>query len=489
MSENYIKFGTRTKLCIFILLALSLTTVNSIATSTAILFVPIAAKMLYRKNELPVLYPAIMLQWLQVTIKVFYADFYNVPLESVFEFPDHIYKAYYFSLLSLLAVSFGVWMILRKVPTVSPEDYTDAVQQFSSKKIVIIYILAIIIAPLLNRYAFAAGGLQQFIIKAVELKWTLFFIFFITAFLKNENKLTFYLIVLFEIILSFTGIFSSFKEYFMFLGIGYMMINPKLTTRKILVLTFIGTVLFNFFVVWQHVKPEYRHFLTNGENTQSVKVDNGAALEKLLQLVGEMDTAGYRDGVIRLLERTSYIDFFSASIAYVPKYHPYENGSLWLDALTRVFMPRFLFPNKAIIDDSQVTMKYTGLKLADASEGVSISLGYIGETYADVGLKLMLVPLFLFGLIIGLIYKHILTTTSNIIWRYGLILPLFFQLNVYEQALIKFVGGIIAYFIVIVIIRKSGFIDYLNKKISLPICRGENDNFKNQFMTRYNVVD
>ena len=466
-SAHYIKFGYQRWLLIVIILGLSLLTVNGLATCCAILFLVLAAKMLFRQNEPPLLFLAIFFQWLQVTVKLFYADFYGLPFESVFRFPDHIYEAYYLSLLGLLALSAGIWLIMRNVPVARRPEIAACVEEIDTKKIAVAYVIAIMAMPVLMKFGQYSGGLQQFVQKFSHLKWSLFFLFFLSTFLKNERKRAFYFIAAIELLLAFTGFFSSFKDYFMVLGIGYLMVHQKVSIKQMLWMGILCVILFNFFVVWQHVKMEYRAFLTRGEKTQSIKVGKLEALDKLSGLVARMDTAVYRDGVIRLIERTSYIDFFSASISYVPRYHAHENGKLWWAGISHVLTPRILFPGKESIDDSQVAMRYTGLKFATAAEGASISLGYMGETYVDFGPQNMILPLIIFGMAVGLIYRYFLAHSQNILWGYALLLPLFFQLNVFEQALIKLIGGTIAYFVVFFILKKLGFLRFLYKKVTI----------------------
>ena len=64
---------------------------------------------------------------------------------------------------------------------------------------------------------------------------------------------------------------------------------------------------------------------------------------------------------------------------------------------TAAVMPRFLFPDKPIIDDSEIVTAYTGLTVAGAAEGTSINIGQFGELYADLGVPGMLVALALWG--------------------------------------------------------------------------------------------
>ena len=110
-----------------------------------------------------------------------------------------------------------------------------------------------------------------------------------------------------------------------------------------------------------------------------------------------------------MLDRLSYVDFFAVVLDTVPSQLPHENGALWLDAITRPFMPRLFFPAKAIIDDSERTNYYTGLAVAGSEEGTSISLGYVAESYIDFGAPLMMVPIFGLGLVLGGFYRKMLT--------------------------------------------------------------------------------
>ena len=80
-----------------------------------------------------------------------------------------------------------------------------------------------------------------------------------------------------------------------------------------------------------------------------------------------------------MVRRLSYVEyFFGAVLDYVPRIVPHEDGALWWDAISRPFMPRFFFTDKAIIDDFERTNKYTGFAVSGANEGTSISIGYMG---------------------------------------------------------------------------------------------------------------
>src|SRR5204863_3861183 len=100
-----------------------------------------------------------------------------------------------------------------------------------------------------------------------------------------------------------------------------------------------------------------------------------------------------------------YVKFFALTIENVPANIPYENGTLWLGTVNHVLMPRFLFPNKPAIHDSERTRYYTGIKVAGPEEGTSIGIGYMAESYVDFGPVGMFVPILFLGMLYGLIYR------------------------------------------------------------------------------------
>lgn len=455
MFKNSIKLGPTLLSFILILLVLSLFSVNPLPTFCAILFVPIAAKLLWKKGEVPILFVGILLQWTQICIKILYASLIFVPFENLFSNPYQIKPAFYFSLTSILIVSLGINLATRNAKIISFGALETKSNEYNKKKIMLTYLCTIILYPLLLGIAGRFGGLQQLIIKLLDLKWSIFVFFFLVTFKDaSQMKQKFLLIVSAEIILSFTGYFSSFKDFFIIGFILYLFINEKLTKKEYALILFAGVILFNMLVVWQFIKPQYRSYLSGGEQAQIVSVTKRDALAKAFELGNEIDQYKYQDAVTTLIDRISYIDIFSASISYVPVSRPHEHGRLWLDATKRVFMPRLLFPEKAAINDSEKTMMYTGLAFAGVDQGASISMGYVAESYVDFGFPLMLMPLFLFGILLGFIFRYILTYSYNDIWGVCLVVPLFFQINTFEFALDKMIGSLIIFFIIYLLINK-----------------------------------
>ena len=149
-------------------------------------------------------------------------------------------------------------------------------------------------------------------------------------------------------------------------------------------------------------------------------------------------------GIDRRLARLSYTQWFGATIAHVPSLVPYEGGTLWLDAIKHVLMPRLLFPNKAILDDSARTAKFTGVDIAGAESNTSIGIGYMAESYVDFGPYGMMVPIFLLGLLMGAIYRYFTLQNSSRLWGTAIATAVLSTLLLaYAAEGVKILGGLI----------------------------------------------
>jgi hypothetical protein len=207
---------------------------------------------------------------------------------------------------------------------------------------------------------------------------------------------------------------------------------------------------------WQAVKGDYRAFLNKGQReTQQVQVSREEALDKLQELSSKSNNLTEDDELIRsTIERISYIEFFSEAMIRVPLFIPYENGKLWAGNVAHVLLPRFFFPDKPIIDDSQMVNKYCIRKVATAKMGASWSLGFIAESYIDFGPVFMFVMIFLVGCLLGFIYAQILRQSINYFWGYTMLAPFYLKISCNGTPGSKILGWVITYYIAFLVFRK-----------------------------------
>lgn len=451
--EKFKSLNQSGKIFLAILLVYAITSTNTLLTVFAVIIPFILLSLVWKKNESPFIFIGLMLQWLSINIKVFYANFERLDFASTFENYTNIENAFYYSNIGLIAIGLGVFVIIRRfdLPNI---DYFKLALKYDSRKIIPIYIIVTILYPVISDGSFRFGGLQQPISKIADFKWMVFFVFMFSCLYTKQFKL-FFIIAIMEVILSLTGFFSSFKDYFLVIFGGTVIIYSKdLKIKQILPLVTITVSLIYLLIIWQYIKPEYRQYLNGGEMTQNNIRTTGESLTKLGELVGKVHHDDISTGIKQTVDRLSYIDFFSATIDYVPRVVPHTHGRLWGDAIGRVLQPRILFPNKKIIDDSETTRQYSGMMVAGTEQGASISLGYMTENYIDFGMPGMFISLFGYGLLIGLVYKYVMTSSPDKLIGTAMIIPLFILIYLFESALNKLIGGLLMYLLVYELIRR-----------------------------------
>lgn len=249
-------------------------------------------------------------------------------------------------------------------------------------------------------------GLAQLFLGLAALKWSAYVLLTYAVFLRSDgNKLAWSAIFLFEFLMALGGYFSSFKEVFLFTLIAIGATVVKITLRGAIIPALLALTLVAFGVIWTSVKSEYRSYVRGDSTSQVVTVDLGQTTSKLYELASNLDGAALATGVGQMVERIMYVEYFGVVLNNVPSVIPHEGGNLWWDAVSRPLMPRMLFPDKGIIDESALLNKYTGLGVAGMGEGTQISIGYMGESYIDFGMYGMMVVIFLWGAILGFVYR------------------------------------------------------------------------------------
>jgi hypothetical protein len=319
------------------------------------------------------------------------------------------------------------------LPKVNRNDLKEAALKLSTEKVLRYYLISFFATALLGASFSFLGGLAQIFVSLLKVKWIFFLLFGFLAFLKNEKKNIFYLCVLLEIVSGFFSFFSEFKTVLYFLMILALSFIYTINIRQMLIASFIGIILFLLALFWTSVKGEYRSFLNGGTKDQTVDVSRDEAFNKLADLSNKVDNDELSSSTKSFLDRIQYTYHFAKTIERVPAVVPYQNGQNWLENIEFVTTPRFLNPDKPTIDNSVKTSKYTGLHYLTAKSGVSFSLGYFAECYVDFGPIGMMVLLLILGWIYGLVYKYLITKSSNnILFNYSVVGAFFMEFMMFE---------------------------------------------------------
>lgn len=421
---------------------------------------------LWRNGETGLLLYCFGFQWLQASIGIFWANANGVNLanpanflgvEQVFLNGADIQKGTELSLIGIFVLFISLSLSAGRPPKRLIETANAQAPQISKSRLIWLYVLVVALHTILTVIARSAGGLSQLVLALSHLKIVgVLIIFHVCLVNGRPYRSVLATIFLAEFILGLGGYFSSFSEVFVLLFISAVAIVKNVSKKSIILGLFAFALAAFIGSVWSNIKPDYRAYLNQGTGQQLVLVGWRDRIAKLGDLALKTDADALVNGSAALARRVSYVTFFGNTLQFVPRNSPHTYGALWSQAIAHPFMPRILFPDKAALDESTVTRRYTGLSVAGAEQGTSISLGYLAETYVDFGEFGMMACLAVFGIILGRIYRKILTLRRF----YGLIslyMPAIAFLAIADlgTALSKTVGGIA---LAIVVITAANYI-------------------------------
>ncbi len=412
--------------------------------------------LFWKQDHPPVILLALLMVWLSITVGYFYIAFTGKNIDVLLWRPfyslDNIDKAYWYSLTGLVFLSVGVklgagWVFKEKI------EY-DLLKRLNTTNLMLFFVVYSPLTDFLfEKLRYAIPGVSQLFFMLKNFKWAIFFLIVVSVFYNRKNLKWFWLLFAYGVILGFASYFSTFKNYFYFLAIGYLTVR-YLTGKQVFWLLVAGILVYFIGVYWSYVKGDYRQYLSGGRRAQVVVTSKTDALKKFFSYTKSFDRQRFKYGEEALVKRLFYLEYFSATIRFIPEYKDYMKGANLNRAIRHVTMPRFLFPNKPALDDSKHTMELTGIYVASAKQGTSISTGYMAEFYADYGPFKMNLYIFLLGLFWGWMYKLVIVKSKSVLWGSALTMPMFLFMSGYGKDLTKLVGDTLWYLITVLLIIK-----------------------------------
>jgi hypothetical protein len=427
----------------------------------AILFVGFAcAGLLWRHSEIPIFPFCVLYQWLFVGVGYFYLKITGV--YPGFRYLGNLEAAIWYSLAGLLCITFGIRFALRDFQS----DLKFTIGEYDIGRLfwVVLILFSInwmteITAVQLRLVAF---NIAQILQHVLVLKYLSLYLLLLAIVQQRRQYslgiLAFAYVLLPELISSMT----KFKELFFLLTVVILSQwqpfsnNRFQRIRNRHILTFALAVV-GFLVVvglvWSGgMKQSWRTALLTGQVSGSpiakIEAYGQHAVDSIQQF--DPDHAG-NTFASRL---SSGVAYFSHVLRVVPDTVPHEDGELTWKAVEHVLMPRFFFPEKPDLGgDSWIVRKYAHLNVSGEESGTSIGMGYMAEFYIDFGFPAMLVPLFLYGLLVGALYRTLnrVSPSPQILAAVaaGLFLQHFLS---YEGNFTKLLGGILQNFLILTVI-------------------------------------
>jgi len=431
-------------------------------------------KLMWRVNEPKHLLVNLFLNWMVVAILLPYGAIFQKPLAELSIYKsDTLVYATWLAVISQVFYLLGIYIPLRNLVVTQMDKLQLVLSRYDGQKLFTAYIAYSFISAILTPLLLGVSG-GQMLMGLVYFKWVfLTFLIIHTSVIPSNTKYVL-LFVGFEILLSFSGFWSAFKDYILVAVGAFFTLNRKITAKAFIATFLTVVVTFFVFIVWSASKGKYRAYLTGGQRSQNVvqtnQFNNIAVLWDIVNddFSSEKYLESFERGRDALVYRISYVEYFALALKQVPTFLPHENGQLLQNALEHVLKPRILFPDKQVIYDSDITSKYTGVSFAGRDEGVSFSLGYVPEAYIDFGPIYMFIPIFFFGLLFGWMYKTLLLKGYNIVWGICYSAPLFQYAWMFPVPGTKLLGWSITYFVNFYLINR-----YLVKYLDTWLLRKE----------------
>jgi hypothetical protein len=373
------------------------------ALAAAMLLVFLAGmKLVATRDRLFVLAAGFTLHWTQVTLGLSYKWLTGREVQAL-NTTDYRTMVY-IGLGCCLALAIGISIGLRLV---KPPDPSESRPEFAVgfPTLLIAYIVMTSFEGTLGTMAMDYPSARQILVTADSARLGVLFLVY-RRLLRPEPRwglLT--ALLLFEIMLGFTGFFAGFREPIVLCGIAILEIFDHHNVRQWFALGAAGAAVVALGLLWMAIRVDFRReyvTMDNFEISRSAKLQN---FQNLSSAFLQSDADTMLASADKLVDRMWTIYYPALAIERVPRVLPHTDGRMFTSSVTHILTPRIFFPNKPNLQsDSEKVRLYSGVQVAGADQNTSIAFGYAAESYIDFGLPWMFIPPVLFGILVGASY-------------------------------------------------------------------------------------
>lgn len=354
----------------------------------------------------PVLQLALTLQWVEVSIGVFYVLWTGRPLEATLRSDYRPMVLIGLGCVGALigGVAAGLYLIRRlKQPAGFRPEYA-----LTFKTLAVCYIVGVMVVGSMNRFAWEYPSLTQAIIALTYARLGLLYLV-LRRLVKEGQWPIFAGLLAFEVVLGITGFYAGFREPLIMAVLAVLEVFDGRSVRQWALVGVLAVAMAGLGVIWIGIRRDYRDRFMADEafaGSRSQRIDS---VSESISGWASRDASELTADVDRFIDRLWAIYYPALAVERVPAVLPHTDGALMKQALVHVFMPRILFPDKpGLISDSEMVRKYSGVMVAGEEQNTSIAFGYSAESYVDYGVPLMFLPVFVFGVLIGAAYAMLL---------------------------------------------------------------------------------
>lgn len=353
-------------------------------------------RVLPSQDGIPILPVALSYHWLQVSAGLFYFPVFDRYSRITDESP---YRAMVgLGLGCVLAIVFGLRNGIDFMRRGDHPDSSEKPLAMPDRSLLLMYVLVFVSTGFIQVIAWQRPSVTQILVQLTFVHIGFLFLVFNRC-LERGNWLVFTSVLSVEFILGFTGVFANFRDPVIIAAIALFRVFERRRVLHWLSVCALAAVALVAAVFWTSVKEDYRFAL---------------AQDKLPTKMSRLSYLANRDFrhmegwalMDMLVDRIWAIYYPALAYAHVPDDFPHTNGKYYMETLSHITRPRFLFREKSTLQsDSEKVRYYTGQDVAGAEENTSIAFGYAIEAYIDFGIPWMFLPVYGFGLFVGFFYQ------------------------------------------------------------------------------------
>lgn len=412
--------------------------------------------LLWNGRDPPILLLPALFQWSEVALLPISTIWQQAPLNQLSQYGADLEMGALYGLAGVLALSIGLYFGAGRgggIP-LSIRLRTEAAN-WCYRQIARFAFSAMALGYLLAAVSDRAGPARELLHQASTIKYVGLFVIVYWCLSRRSHMLVVVGVMTFEIVFGMTGFFAQFKNSVLTFFIAAIAAKPRLRPVDVAVVMSAATLIILVAAFWSVVKPEYRQYLNQGTDAQTVTVPISGRLHFLYDSASAFDGAQWSEGLERLVARHAYIEFLSLTLDNVPRHVAHEDGQLTLAVIAHLAMPRFLFPSKPILpSDTEIMAKYTGLPMT-WNEHTSISIGNLGELYIDFGFLGGLAAASVIGWIVGFVYRKLRGfKDASALVTAGLGLMVALPIAYFGTAYVKLMGAFVYCSIIAILVQR-----------------------------------
>ena len=432
-----------------LLTAYGLFTPNPLETAWFACMLTILMRMWMWKQHPAILLYLFAIQFVESHTSLLEANNFGVTLNELF--PGSGKQTWWMASFGLLSMMIGTQVLLQrtrsfKIPSL--EHLRRQAERINQTRLLVCILSSHGLASLVDRLIPYGSSLAQFESYINGIPSALTFAFGVHFFLTRKRPLLVFGLFLYLLVTSFYSYFSSWRGPFILAFACYFVSLKKIGSRELTKLLPLVIPSLAIVLVWQTVKGEYREFISGGFEDQSIRVTQSEALGKFVELgttaLNENQTLD-APVISATYRRAGYLEYFSAAVTKVPTEIPHQQGALLSESLSFSLVPRILNPNKGVKNDREKVERFTDYYFGGARSFSSFSLGHYCEAYIDWGPNGMMVHLFIYGILGGVLI--IITTNRtrrlNPILAFGILWVVLTPWGTFQQDMVTISGKVV----------------------------------------------